>query len=266
MAIGKWTAIGCTVTGSLSILAISTRLLPFYRARHEQSASPTHRDSFVTSITTPGQHHGAQENYSLLIPAKRFKNDPSDEEILARFTKGFFWGLAFTPERWLLSAIPFPITDIPAIKKTLAARSQNAVPGLAVGPEIWDPSSISPKSTPSVASLLFGNFLVLDSSSLTLSQRSQLPDDYIIHAKPPHAFVELAWGGKGLGLVGSHRFEVSRYRTNRLAESEEFVKVTFSSVSCIPKTGLGPPNYLMWLHVLYAKLLFSDGIRGVLAE
>ncbi|KAI0537191.1 hypothetical protein GGR58DRAFT_472918 [Xylaria digitata] len=265
MAIGRWTTIGCTVTG-LSILAISTRLLPFHRARHEQKASPTHWDSLVTSVVTPNRHRGLQENYSLLIPARRFQNDVSDEEILARFTKGFFSGLAFTPERLLLSAIPFPITDIPAIENTLAIRSQTATPGFVVGPEIWDLSSISPKSTPSVASLLFGNFLVLDSSLLTIAQRNQLPNDYILHAKPSHAFVEFAWGGEGLGLVGSHRFEVSRYKVKQATDDEEFVKITFSTLSCRPKTGLAPPNYLLWLHVLYSRFLFSDGIRSVLAK
>ncbi|KAJ8127875.1 hypothetical protein O1611_g5762 [Lasiodiplodia mahajangana] len=289
MAISRWTAIGCTAAG-LSIFTVSTRLLPFHRARHEKEASPTHRDSFATSVVTQNRHRGSQENYSLLIPATRLKNDASDEEILARFTKGFFTGLAFTPERWLLSAIPFPITDILgicapynmniitlksnthnhnrslAINETLAIRSQNALRRFVVGPEIWDQSSISTRSTPSVASLLFGNFLVLDSSLLTSAQRNQLPDDYILHAKPPHAFVEFAWGGEGLGLVGSHRFEVSRYRISQPAGAEEFVKVTFSTLSCIPKTGLAPPNYLMWFHVLYSKFLFSDGIKGVLAE
>ncbi|KAI0412148.1 hypothetical protein F5X98DRAFT_355599 [Xylaria grammica] len=265
MAINKWAAIGYTATG-LSLLAVSNRLLPFHRARHEQRTSPTHLGSFVSSVVTPGPHHGIKENYSLTIPARRFKNDLSDEEILARFTKGFFSGLAFTPERWLLSAIPFSITDIPAIKKTLGSRSQNAVPGLVVGPDIWDPSSISPQSTPSVASLLFGNFLVLDSSLLTIAQRKQLPDDYALHTRPPHAFVELAWGGEGLGLVGSHRFEVSRHEVKQAAEAEEFVKITLSTIGCIPKTGLAPPNYLQWFHVLYSRFLFSDGIRGVLAE
>ncbi|KAI0876501.1 hypothetical protein GGS24DRAFT_451076 [Hypoxylon argillaceum] len=264
MAISKWAAV-CTVTG-LPIVAISTRLLPFHRARHEQRASPTHWDSFVLSVITPSRHQGSQETYSLLIPASRFRDDLSDEEILARFTKGFFCGPAFTPERWLLSAIPFTITDISAIKKTLTIRSQNTVPGLVVGPEIWDPSSISPKLTPSVASLLFGNFLVLDSSMLTVAHQSQLPEDYVLHVKPPHAFVELAWGGTTLGLVGSHRFEASRCRIGHAAEAEEFIKVTLSTVSCVTKTGLAPSKYLMWFHVLYAKLLFSDGIRRVLAE
>lgn len=111
MAIGKWTAIGCTAA-SLTVLAISTRLLPFHHAHYEHKARPTHWDSFAISVVTPKQHRGVQENYSLLIPAKRFPSNVSDEEILARFTKGFFSGLAFTPERWILSTIPFRLTDM----------------------------------------------------------------------------------------------------------------------------------------------------------
>ncbi|KAH8156214.1 hypothetical protein CIB48_g12037 [Xylaria polymorpha] len=263
MAIGKWTAIGCTAA-SLTVLAISTRLLPFHHAHYEHKARPTHWDSFAISVVTPKQHRGVQENYSLLIPAKRFPSNVSDEEILARFTKGFFSGLAFTPERWILSTIPFRLTDMLAIKKALASRSQNSTPGLVVGPEIWDTSSISPKSTPTLASLLFGTFLALDSSSLTQAQRDRLPEDYTHHAKPPHAFVEFAYGGEGIGLVGSHRFEVSRQEVKQAAETEEFVKITFSAVVCKQKTGLAPSSFALWFHVLYSRFLFSDGIRGVL--
>ncbi|KAI0812085.1 hypothetical protein GGR55DRAFT_640393 [Xylaria sp. FL0064] len=264
MPIGKWTVIGFTAT-SLTGLAISTRLLPFHQPHHEHRASPTHNDSFSMSIVAPKKHNGIRESYSLLIPAKRFKGSVSDEEILARFTQGFFSGLAFTPERWFLSTVPFRLTDMSAIKKSLAIRSQIGASSFVVGPEIWDPAAISSKSTPSFASLLFGNFLVLDSSSLTRAQRDQLPDDYVRHAKPPHAFVELAYGSEGLGLVGSHRFEVSRHEAKQDEGTEELVKITFSAVVCKP-TGLAPSRYLTWFHILYSNFLFSDGIKGVLTE
>lgn len=111
MAVSRWTVVSCTAA-SLTVLAISTRLLPFHQAQREHRASQGHKESFAISIITPNQHHGLQENYSLLIPAKRFQSNVSDEEILARFTKGFFSGLAFTPERWLLKTAPFRLTDI----------------------------------------------------------------------------------------------------------------------------------------------------------
>ncbi|KAI0197630.1 hypothetical protein F4808DRAFT_473661 [Astrocystis sublimbata] len=266
MAISKFTTIGCTAAG-LAVLSISTQLLPFYRAHHEYRASPTHNESFSISIVAPKKHPGIQESYSLSIPVKRFENNVSDEEILARFTKGFFSGLAFAPERRLLSILPFSgLTDIPAIKNTLASRSQNSLSDLVVGPDIWNPSSISPKATPSVASLLFGTFLVLDSSLVTPAQRDRLPGDYTQHAKPPHAFVDFAYGGERLGLVGSHRFEVSRHEVKQGSETEEYVKMTFSAVAGNPNSGLAPSRFLLWFHVLYSYLLFSDGIRGVLTE
>ena len=286
MAISKFTTIGCTAAG-LVALAISTQLLPFYRPHHEPRPSPTHKGSFSMSVVAPKQHQGIQENYSFSIPVKRLRSNVSDEEILARFTKGFFAGLAFAPERRLLRVVPFRITDIPGttrsrdtrtrapetygctcpvIKKNLAMRSQNKMSDFAISPEIWNPSSISAKSTPAVASLLFGNFLVLDSSSMTTAQQNRLPNDYPQHAKPSHAFVEFAYGGARLGLVGSHRFEVSRHEVKQGVEVEECVKITFSAVVCKPKTGLPPSGSLQWVHVLYSHFLFSDGIRGVLTE
>lgn len=112
MAISRWTVVSC-MAASLTAFAISTRLLPFHQAYREHRASPGHRESFAISVVAPKQHRGLQENYSLLIPARRFQSNVSDEEILARFTKGFFSGLVFTPERWLLKDVPFRITDIP---------------------------------------------------------------------------------------------------------------------------------------------------------
>ncbi|KAI1363810.1 hypothetical protein F5Y08DRAFT_231472 [Xylaria arbuscula] len=265
MAISRFTTIGCTAAG-LAAIYVSSQLLPFYRAHHELKASRGHVNSFSISIVAPKQHHGIQENYSLSIPVKRFKGAVSDEEILARFTRGFFSGFAFTPERWLLSLAPIQLTDIPVIKKALAIRAQNSAAELDIGPEIWDLSSISPKLTPPIASLLFGNFLVLDSSLMTPTQRDQLPSDYARHAKPPHAFVEFTYGGEDLGLVGSHRFEVSRHEVEKDAEVEECVKITFSCVVCKPKTGLGPSSFLQPFHVLYSHLLFSDGVRSVLTD
>ncbi|KAI1157456.1 hypothetical protein F5B18DRAFT_645022 [Nemania serpens] len=264
MAISRWTVISCTAA-SLTVFTISSRLLPFHRAHREHRASPGHKESFAISVVTPKQHRGLEENYSLLIPAKRFQSKVSDEEILARFTKGFFSGLAFTPERWLLITAPFRLTDISAITTALTSRSQKGNSSLAVGPEIWDRSSISPKLTPSFGSLLFGGFLTLGSSLLTQAQQDQLPDDHVRHPKPPHAFIEFAFGGERLGLVGSHRFEVSRQEVKQATGTEDFVKITFSSVVCEPKNGLGPSNkLLLWFHVLYSRFLFSDGVRGIL--
>ncbi|KAI1431255.1 hypothetical protein GGR50DRAFT_90021 [Xylaria sp. CBS 124048] len=270
MAIRTWSAIGCSAAG-LTILAISTQLAPFhrYQARREEKASPTHLGSFPVSLILPSHHHSSQENYTVCIPASHLQKGVTDEEILARFTKGFLSGCAFTLERWLLSSFSYPIlTDVQAIKKSLTPRSQSANSVLELGPLILDPSSISPTSTPSVSSLLFRNFVVLDSSSsLTAEQQDRLPGDYDRHVRPPHAFLELAWGGDGLGLVGSHRFEVCRGHctpATATQEAEEFVKITLSTVSCVPRTGQAPrSSFLICFHVLYSKALFSDGIRGL---
>ncbi|KAH9897516.1 hypothetical protein F4778DRAFT_238247 [Xylariomycetidae sp. FL2044] len=286
-----WTAAGVSAAA-----AIAARLLPFHPAHHLSEASAAHAHSFAASVLTPSPSRGLQERYTASIPVRRLRDGViTDEEILARFARGFFSGLAFAPEKLLLVATPLVLTDIPSIQSNLALRSkeedtssfsssqkkQLAITNVSYIPPTSTSTSSAPLLPPPVGSFLFHAFLVLDSSSINPAHRAQLlPAGYDEHQRPPHAFVEMAYGGAGLGLVGTHRFEVSRRGRGsddieRSGEGgkggeegkereEELVDITFSAVCCRTSTGLAPPRWLLWFHVLYSRLLFSDGIRGVL--
>lgn len=60
-----------------------------------------HETSYAMSIMNPRHQDVFQHKLSLEIPIVRLRSGIEDDEILALFTKGFFGGWVFTPERWL---------------------------------------------------------------------------------------------------------------------------------------------------------------------
>lgn len=224
------------------------------------------------------------------------KKNITDDEILARFNQGFFGGPAFTIERWLFcishlsltntsskSKLPansfqshimgrqtFTTDHSKAILKALNASVKPSSSGFVVHPTQWsrDLSRLSPTSTPPVGSLFFGNFLILDSSSLSHQQRQDILPEAAGYSPPSHPFIEWVARGDSVAIASSHRFEVIRQRTPAPSgEMEDSVKVIFSHVSCSPTTGREIwGGGLTTFHILYSKYLFSDGVRRVLQE
>lgn len=64
-------------------------------------------------------------------------------------------------------------------------------------------------------------------------------------------------------LVSSHRFEITRGDHGGVKKGTEVVIVTFSHVSCNSRSGRPYLRMFRWLHLVYARLLFADGIREI---
>lgn len=73
----------------------------------------------------------------------------------------------------------------------------------------------------------------------------------------------VAGGSRTYELISSHRFEVTREHDQEMGHGD-LVVVTFSHVSCNSVTGRQYSTFFRWLHLIYARLLFADGIRAVL--
>ncbi|KAH8889098.1 hypothetical protein GQ53DRAFT_843162 [Thozetella sp. PMI_491] len=229
-------------------------------------ATPGHEDGFPMSIANPRKTPTNQDSYSLRIPAWRLRPGLSDEEILARFTKGFFGRWIFTPERWLFLSTKLSITrqlTMPQEETSSSTRGRTTVISAST-PEIWHLSSLSASVVPPLGSLLFGNFILLDSSAASVEERDAMFPCSNPGSRPDCVFAEFTAGSASIEFISSHRFEITREKT---AEEGEMVKITFSHVNCNP-TGNASRirSWMKSLHVLYSKLLFSDGVREVLAN
>lgn len=115
--------------------------------------------------------------------------------------------------------------------------------------------------------MLFGNFLVLDSSAAEAAARAELLPGSGGFARPEEgAFVEIAFGSDASRFAGSHRFEVWREEgKGRDDDDAGAVGVRFSQVRMNPIVeGQFITKWLNGFHEVYAKCLFANGITEVL--
>ncbi|GFF22390.1 hypothetical protein IFM61606_08455 [Aspergillus udagawae] len=173
------------------------------------------------------------DSYTIRIPLRDLKPGISDEEILARFSKGFFGGWVFAPE---------------------CINTPN--PGLVPLP-VWQNHAIP------VGTLVFGNWQLLDSSVANPDVRRRLYPTHIestIATKQNQAFVEYVGGSGKSHVVFSDRVEVER--------DGDAVMITLSGFTCDPLTGepAVPKVVRELLHPVFAKMLLGDGIREILRQ
>jgi hypothetical protein len=82
--------------GCLAVFGIPCRSMQFL-----WHAQPNHSRSFGMYVIDPAGNPTEEESYILQVPLRELKQGIDDEEILARFSKGFFAGWVFGPERWI---------------------------------------------------------------------------------------------------------------------------------------------------------------------
>jgi hypothetical protein len=105
-----------------SILAIGSgsALLFFLLGRYQASwkasdiplATHGHENSAAVSILNPLQQDLFQHRISIEIPASQIKTGLGNDEVLARFTQGFFGGWIFSPERWFFHLTGLSLTNL----------------------------------------------------------------------------------------------------------------------------------------------------------
>lgn len=64
------------------------------------------------AILNPLQKDLYQHRITIEIPASQLKSSLDNDEILARFTQGFFGGWIFSPERWFFQVTGLSLTNI----------------------------------------------------------------------------------------------------------------------------------------------------------
>ncbi|CZR55848.1 uncharacterized protein PAC_05736 [Phialocephala subalpina] len=224
-------------------------------------------------IINPRNHAWTSDSRSITLRrseiAKSRKDDGNeegtevgDEEILARFVKGFFRGWSFTPERGLLAL--------------LARFGRKFIPvGYSVMEAIGEPLSLdglSKTHLPEKGTVLFGgNFMILDThiahpSSSTTTHSPPLGEKQSLGAScadtgyqdPVISFVDIAFGDDRRNFAGLHRFEIR-------GEKEGEIIIWYSSMSCNPSIDKAPfPKWVFGFHVWYAMCLFKDGVEEVI--
>ncbi|KAF2794601.1 hypothetical protein K505DRAFT_360923 [Melanomma pulvis-pyrius CBS 109.77] len=240
-------------------VALATTSIYFFRLQnylspvrtHQISSSPsipdTLRRSRATSVVNPNDHVSVNDTRSITLQLHR---SLSDEEILALFVKGFFGGYVFGPERGMLRAVGRVITRFDRLRDA------------PVSSYIWSAAQISTHAAPPLHAVLFGAFRVVDCHF----QNTCVPASLSAPASARGlSYIDFAFGSDDGGLAGVHRFSVVRDGAGDDVAGAECVTIEFAHTGCNPKVDkpLGP-YVLQSLHLLYAMLLFREGVVEVM--
>ncbi|KAL2835679.1 hypothetical protein BJY01DRAFT_223217 [Aspergillus pseudoustus] len=251
------------VFGVLLALGIPCRSMKFI-----WHASPGHARSLGMHVIDPAGNPTQEESYILRIPLRQLRSGMRDEEILARFSNGFFAGFVFAPERWIAPFVQ-GIIDHEVFTNARVLGHHDSSRHLDVC-KIDRPDAMPRLSLPPLGACLFGLYYLIDTSACSAEDRiSTFPSSAAI-LRPDCSFVEFAGRTSGRSLAASHRFEVSRDDepwANGCATTtgEKHVTIVYSHVRSNPRTGGQVYSRLMTaMHVCYAHLLFANGVREVL--
>jgi len=257
--------------GFLSIGAIATGSYAYYVY---QSLTPTSLLHITTSRTIPRSLEDSATNKNIVNPDNHVHLDDSrevrlfldralsDEQILARFVKGFFGGWVFAPERVILRTMQMRLVQVAAMSDVPASQ------------HVWSTSEISQDKLAKTGTIYFGAFQVAYRSvrkpQPAEHQRNKDEGDATQGnsvSTLSESYVDLIFGSDEGILRGVHRFSVLRDSSKAANGRTQEVVIRFSHTNCSPKEiktlGLAA---IEKFHLLYAMLLFRDGVAEVLKQ
>jgi hypothetical protein len=251
---------------------LSARKTRTIQTSNSLSATCSTSDS-LHHIVNPRNHISATDSRRIIL-SKTEVGNLTDEEILARFLRGFYGGWIFAPEKALIGAlrvfgrklvaVGFTGTSLVLLKFSMMSLEVGLM-NLGVpmnGPEILSPADISRTKLPEKFTVLLGgNFIVLD-KHLTMSPSSS-------EKEIGQSFIEVGFGDNRRQFAGLHRFEVTRDVSLKREDGKDegAIELCYSSISCNPTVNRLPfPLWVFGFHTFYAQSLFRDGVREVLSK
>lgn len=109
---GLSTTLLCGGATSLTLLSIYLYHLtgPSRNYLFSHRASPGHDRSLALTLLNPKGYRTEQDRFSVCLEGAAVAG-LSEGEIVARFTRGFFGGWVFTPERWIFTLMRYSGLD-----------------------------------------------------------------------------------------------------------------------------------------------------------
>ncbi|EFE42171.1 hypothetical protein TRV_03085 [Trichophyton verrucosum HKI 0517] len=192
--------------------------------------------------------------HSTLFPGKNLPlGQLSDEELLARFTRGFFGGIIFAAERFIL-----------------ASDTQPANPGLSLPKNIWKATEIPKTTLLPLGSILFGAFQVTHSHLVNKTRLNPTSEGLTKWKSAEEKFSYIDFGFGNGNFAGCHRLSVHRNDSSKGINSitkcaddrDDMIEFRLSCFHCNPR---GEESRLVTMlsgfHQVYARLLFTDALR-----
>lgn len=229
------------------------------------------KSHLLVAIVNPDSHIAMTNTHSTLLPVSCLPTThsgemPTDKELLARFTRGFFGGQVFAVERSALCALGYVFGKQRLLQVGgLRGRMPSG------GAEVWSAAEIREIQEWNVGMKVAGAFQI---ASTGVASDDEWSEDRSILARPveeggtspQESHVDFVYGWDGGILRGVHRFSVLRHGPeDGEGRKSQLCELRFASVACNP-TANQPLNALLGkLHRVYALLLFRNAVAEVLA-
>ncbi|EGD94389.1 hypothetical protein TESG_01908 [Trichophyton tonsurans CBS 112818] len=201
---------------------------------------------------------------STLFPGKKLPlGQLSDEELLARFTRGFFGGIVFAAERFILAS---GLTQ----QTPLVSGAQPTNYGLSLPKNIWNVAEIPLTTLLPLGSILFGAFQVTHSHLVNKTKLNPTSEGLTKMKTAEEKFSYIDFGFGDGNFAGCHRLSVHRNDSSKGIESvaksaddhDSMIEFRLSFFHCNPR---GDESRLITMlsgfHQIYARLLFTDALR-----
>ncbi|KAG8208256.1 hypothetical protein GTR04_4366 [Trichophyton interdigitale] len=202
--------------------------------------------------------------FSTLFPGKKLPlGQLSDEELLARFTRGFFGGIVFAAERFILAS---GLTQ----QTPLVSGAQPTNYGLSLPKNIWNVAEIPLTTLLPLGSILFGAFQVTHSHLVNKTRLNPTSEGLTKMKTAEEKFSYIDFGFGDGNFAGCHRLSVHRNDSSKGIESvaksaddhDSMIEFRLSFFHCNPR---GDESRLITMlsgfHQIYARLLFTDALR-----
>ncbi|KAH7081130.1 hypothetical protein BKA63DRAFT_503220 [Paraphoma chrysanthemicola] len=229
------TALACAATSIYAARCyIQISSIPPSQITSSDALSDDFKTSKAVALTNPNKHIPINDSRRITI---NLPSPLSDEQILARFVKGFFGGWWLGPERTVLCGFGKVLVDYKDLNHKPISKS------------IWSASHLSRQIPPPLDALLFGAFRVVD-----------------YYIADPHSggesYIDFVFGSDTGRLAGVHRFCVS---SEQSGERQGVVTIEFAHSGCNPGENKRlSPAVLECLHMWYGMVLFREGVAEVL--
>jgi hypothetical protein len=203
-------------------------------------------DSFRASgtlrkVVNPRDHVMSTDTRTMVIDIPATRRHVSDQELLARFTKAFYNGWVFAPEKYLIRLLS---------RRTLV--SFPAIASIPVPEQEWDTAALPEQQLYPMHSKILGLWQVVDVS---------LKDGDA--AEPRESYVDMAFGNGEWPFAGSNRFSVERLGSKDDSGPLQ-VRLTYACVTCNPvvnKPSIGKIGQAF--HDVYAMFLYKEAVAGL---
>lgn len=242
---------------------------PRSRITTRKDFSASLRDSaIVTKLVNPRGHILAGDTRSIDLDVSDRAARIKDEAILAAFTRGFFGGSIFAPEKVFLNVVRPKMLYFPGSSRSMeeaaicsSSRSFRScqltsileIEEAPVPLRIWDTKTLDAEELPPKHAVLFGVFQVGD---ISLRQ-----DDDAAAREPgsSESTIDMVYGSNRSRFAGVHRFSVSRF-----ADRPGTIRISFQSAICNPLVDQDLQNGLLFaFHTPYAAMLFRESVGEV---